>query len=183
MKIQLEKSDIQNLVKFTSKQGTRYLLRGVSVQNDNGILELAATDGNMLAVMRRPLADNEQLEPGKKYILALPKTVKSACVIIANLQNQPGFLVLEGVKDKVLIEDIQGTFPNYRAVMPFDFSKFEKATGYAIFNPKKIQCIYDVLGGFKIPYHNNANTAAPYYFEKDDNGKKWQFAIMSCIEK
>lgn len=113
---------------FVSTEETRYYLKGFYVEpvKDGGVI-LVATDGHMMAVAR-----DETGHADRPWICTLPKTVEK--LIIGKRSEDTvhfrgGNVEFGGITAKA--EPIDGTFPDWRRIIPPKIGKGAPAT----FNP------------------------------------------------
>lgn len=144
IKLNIDGKILQDAALFITKSKTRYPLQGVSIKAQNGILEIAGTDGGALYLATRKLGADEQIEGS--YILKMPKLKKNPgpCDIASEGQN----VFLSCREGRFLCETIDATYPNYWAVIPAnaDLKQLEHAKEFALFNWEYVRDLEKVIG-------------------------------------
>ena len=120
---------VKNLVKVsyaksTDEDGRRYL-NGVLLSVRGDVLTIAATDGRRLALVEKPLeagtsVDGDIILPSKASIELTRSLDNVGEVTIRVSQSTISFETADVILTSKLIE---GTYPNYRQVIPKTFSK------------------------------------------------------------
>ena len=123
---------VKNLMKVSyaksmEEDGRRYL-NGVLLSLRNGVLTIAATDGRRLALVEKPLettdtesvADGDIILPAKASVELTRSLDMVGDVTIHVSQSSISFATADTVLTSKLIE---ATYPNYRQVIPKDFSR------------------------------------------------------------
>jgi DNA polymerase-3 subunit beta len=123
-KIVIDQAVFKKMLKLTSfamsHDETRYVLNGILFKAEEGFLELVATDGRRLAVIKRKL--NTPKGPLKKVITPfkaineLNRSLQEEGQLeILLADNQVGFNIGD---TKIVSRLIEGEFPNYTQVIP-----------------------------------------------------------------
>lgn len=105
-----------------STEETRYYLNGVCVEIDESGCTYVATDGHQLSATRREYAEPSQLV-GRWIIPAeicrhFKTTRRRDCFDAVLTQVEGGKLALEYMGQSVIFAPIDGTFPDWRRVVP-----------------------------------------------------------------
>jgi DNA polymerase-3 subunit beta len=111
----------------SSTNESKQILTGVHLQLDDAGLECAATDGHRLAVLR--VADNGAA--GERFELTIPaRSCRELERLIAScpgaplqLRHQAGQLVVRCGDQVLTSRSLDGTYPNYRQLIPPSFSR------------------------------------------------------------
>lgn len=125
--------DIPALMLCSSKDVTRYCLNGIFVErNDNNGYVAAATDGHRLAQITREPCESIScnfekgiiIKPSKELITACKK--KEAHTVVFDFKTKVASLLNKGRETLgcFLFKEIDGTYPEYREVMPKASEKF-----------------------------------------------------------
>ncbi len=114
---------VRRTIFAASSDETRYVLNGVFWAASNGILELVATDGRRLALVRRPVIGKD-----KEFRAIIPTKIlgelqrllsqdesEGAEVQVSVTENQVAFQTADTTMLSRLVE---GSFPNYEQVVP-----------------------------------------------------------------
>ena len=111
----------------SSANESKQILTGVHLQLDDAGLECAATDGHRLAVLR--VADDGAA--GERFELTIPaRSCRELERLIAScpgaplqLRHQAGQLVVRCGDQLLTSRSLDGTYPNYRQLIPPSFSR------------------------------------------------------------
>jgi len=111
----------------SSTNESKQILTGVHLQLDDAGLECAATDGHRLAVLR--VADDGAA--GERFELTIPaRSCRELERLIAScpgaplqLRHQAGQLVVRCGDQLLTSRSLDGTYPNYRQLIPPSFSR------------------------------------------------------------
>jgi DNA polymerase-3 subunit beta len=111
----------------SSTNESKQILTGVHLQLDDAGLECAATDGHRLAVLR--VADDGAT--GERFELTIPaRSCRELERLIAScpgaplqLRHQAGQLVVRCGDQLLTSRSLDGTYPNYRQLIPPSFSR------------------------------------------------------------
>ena len=111
----------------SSADESKQILTGVHLQLDDAGLECAATDGHRLAVLR--VADDGAA--GERFELTIPaRSCRELERLIAScpgaplqLRHQAGQLVVRCGDQLLTSRSLDGTYPNYRQLIPPSFSR------------------------------------------------------------
>ena len=114
---------VRRTIFAASSDETRYVLNGVFWAASNGVLELVATDGRRLALVRRPVVGKD-----KEFRAIIPTKIlgelqrllsqdegAGAEVQVSVTENQVAFQTADTTMLSRLVE---GSFPNYEQVVP-----------------------------------------------------------------
>jgi len=127
--LQLDQAVLKELFNLTSfavsHEETRYILNGILVEIKETYIRLVATDGRRLATVERKLS----VPTKKEFSVIIP--IKAVNELNRNLKDAGKVLIVMGTNqilfdiDKVLIVSrlIEGTFPNYKQVIPESVEK------------------------------------------------------------
>ena len=118
---------ISQVVFAAATEDTRPVLTGVCAEFEPDTLTLAAADGFRLAVNKTPLA----MPPGQKIEVIIPgRTLSELNRLLAD-QEEPVTAVINPGRSQILFrlkntemvsQLIQGTFPNYKQLIPKDYT-------------------------------------------------------------
>lgn len=141
------------------KEKSRIYLNGVFVEDKDGFRHYTATDGHILFTVKDEI-DGDFLE--KPLILRIKKPLKYKGNVIGMMQVvDDETVVIKTNQEKVAVDIIDGTYPDYESVIPPEDTK--KASEFALFDPEFLNKVYDFLGvRNQIPLMENANTPALY---------------------
>ena len=114
---------VRRTIFAASSDETRYVLNGVFWAASNGVLELVATDGRRLALVRRPVVGKDKdfraIIPtkilGELQRLLSQDESEGAMVQVSVTENQVAFQTADTTMLSRLVE---GSFPNYEQVVP-----------------------------------------------------------------
>jgi DNA polymerase-3 subunit beta len=134
---------------FVSKEATRYNLNGVAVQCDRTSLHLIATDGHRLIACRADYGDVK----AESFKIIIPSAIVKT-VTTGKRDMFCSFCILEHdadkwILDRVGFDPIDGTFPDWRRVVPAGTSGES-----AMFNGRYVGDLAKankILGGNEIP--------------------------------
>ena len=119
MSITLSPDLLKAAVLFTSKEETRYYLKGVSIQATLATVKVAATDGHRLFVARVCQEENTEafsiIIPGDTIVTAT-KGVKYCHLELSKLSDTQWRL------GDTIFTPIDGTFPEYSRIVPTSVS-------------------------------------------------------------
>ena len=109
----------------SSVDETRHVLNGTLMSVRNGLLTIAATDGRRLALLERPL-ESESLPDGDvilppKVGAELEKAMEGDEKVRVRLSESRAAFELPGTL--ITTKLVEGTYPNYRQVVPESFSQ------------------------------------------------------------
>lgn len=107
----------------TSADETRHVLNGVLMSVRGGVLTIAATDGRRLALIERPLEgnnlpDGDVILPAK-LVAEIEKTLEGDEKVGVKMCDSR--VVLEMGTTQIASKLVEGTYPNYRQVVPENF--------------------------------------------------------------
>lgn len=126
---------IKTLKPFISKEETRYYLGGIYFELDEGsnVLNMVATDGIKLCVLNVPADRRDEFDDELKVIIP-DKALNTMLVMLKNLgADFPISLRFDEAETKVFVDAgdekaefrlIDGTFPDYKKVIPTEKPKF-----------------------------------------------------------
>lgn len=128
-------SAIKTLQPFISKETTRYYLNGIffEYKDGNPHINLAATDGHKLCVLEQfaNMADDSKgdiaaivPESALKTILQMLKVVKKDWPVSVKFDDNNLKMWVDCQDQKAELKLIDGTYPNYRSVIPTEKPKF-----------------------------------------------------------
>lgn len=152
----------------SSKEETRYYLKGVCLQHDNDGLIYVATDGHRLVATRHMWDDG--VAPAQFDTVIIPSSLIKMIKVNRKIDRAEMTLEkMEGTRGRMIRisycgvqyaeAEIDGSFPNWRAVLPR-----ENNHEYAVYNADYIASFKDVIkamGGSCEPVisHNGGNPA------------------------
>ncbi len=118
----------RNLAKVSyaaSTDETRHVLNGVLLSLREGVLTTAATDGRRLALVEKPL-DGDALPDGDvilppKVVVELQRIVGAEGQLSVELSESRA--VFTSGDTELVTKLVEGTYPNYRQVVPSGFTK------------------------------------------------------------
>jgi len=148
---------------FIGIKDIRYYLCGVLVESLLTETRLAATNGNIAAVLRHALANEDRFE------IIIP-----AATVALALKMPGEFMTLEKIGDKwslagIAFVPIDGKFPDYRRIVPSNCSS-DAASGFA---PDLLMAFAKAGKALKIKAHpiarQNGKDAALVHFYAFDN--------------
>jgi DNA polymerase-3 subunit beta len=122
--LQIEQTTLREMLNLTafavSHEETRYILNGILVEVKENNLKLVATDGRRLAVIERKIATTNKKELGViipiKAVNELNRNLKDEGRVVITLGTNQILFDIDGVL--IVSRLIEGTFPNYKQVIP-----------------------------------------------------------------
>ncbi|MCK5804815.1 MAG: DNA polymerase III subunit beta, partial [Lentisphaeria bacterium] len=107
-----------------SSDEARYVLNGILMSVRNSVLTVAATDGRRLALIERALseegiADGDVILPSK-VVAEIERSFGGDKKITVKLSDSRA--VFDGGDIVIVTKLVEGTYPNYRQVVPAEFS-------------------------------------------------------------
>jgi len=123
-------SQLREMIRKTffavSPDESRQALNGLLLENENGKVTLAATDGHRLACITRPLLKSTLPEDEKLSILLPKKAISELLKLMEDDDSSFSFSIqgnhlafIQGTQ-VIVSRKIDGKFPNYRQVIPPD---------------------------------------------------------------
>ena len=119
---------LQAAALFAAKKDIRYYLQGVLCERRAGVVRLVGTDGSILAVLTSDLDKGNDV-PDAAYIIplddvtrlikAMPKSLWS--IDLTPTKDDAGYISspsLHALGSPVLFKPVDGTFPDWRRVIP-----------------------------------------------------------------
>lgn len=187
MKIEINEAVLRKLNAVTTKSETRYLLRGVLVRPlaaENAV-EFAATDGAALVTFRRPLAENETL-PKEDIIVNLQavKAKKDTIIILSDDNAPAGFCFAQSNKGLFTCQILDGTYPNYRMVLPASSEEFDALPPLDRFLRLKWECVKLLQTEFtnrSEPKQRVIN--GPVWYESEQDGGLYKIAVIPYVKR
>jgi len=127
--LQIEQSTLKEMLSLTSfavsHEETRYILNGILVEIKENNLKLVATDGRRLAMAERKLSATSKKEFSCiipiKAVNELNRNLKDDGKVSITLGTNQILFDIEGVL--IVSRLIEGTFPNYKQVIPEEVEK------------------------------------------------------------
>lgn len=175
------KSRFKKIIPFMSTEDSRYYLRGVYLEYANGNLRATATNGHILCTMEWDLPEQEKQEAFQVICpaLAVKNLVKNITakkdedggVVIAILGDEKKTIRFDFFDFKYEATCIDGTFPDYSAVMPKGKDRLKSGL-----NAKYLISVLKALNNSPVDIAvDNAGEAAnqPHLFSsQDEDGVK-----------
>lgn len=128
--IKIKQDSLKKLIENTSfsmgNQDIRAYLNGLFFELNNDSLTVVATDGHRLSIGE--VKQNNNLEERKtvilprKAVLELTKLLNKSTQDTAEIHLSDNYFSLIDTNTKIISRLIDGNFPNYKQVMPTDFS-------------------------------------------------------------
>jgi len=128
-------SGLQGSLYAASTDETKQILTGVHLVTESDALEFAATDGHRLSVVVPMLTDGESVttdHPRHSLDVTIPaKTLRELERMLASQQevstvdvwSEPGQVIFEWGDQRLTSRLLEGSFPNYRQLLPRQFSR------------------------------------------------------------
>lgn len=128
-------SGLQGSLYAASTDETKQILTGVHLVTESDALEFAATDGHRLSVVVPMLTDGESVttdHPRYSLDVTIPaKTLRELERMLASQQevstvdvwSEPGQVIFEWGDQRLTSRLLEGSFPNYRQLLPRQFSR------------------------------------------------------------
>jgi len=128
-------SGLQGSLYAASTDETKQILTGVHLVTESDALEFAATDGHRLSVVAPMLTDGESVttdHPRHSLDVTIPaKTLRELERMLASQQevstvdvwSEPGQVIFEWGDQRLTSRLLEGSFPNYRQLLPRQFSR------------------------------------------------------------
>lgn len=171
--------EINNLLRFTSNNPHRHILHCINFKKVNGKLEVAATDGAVLAVYSRELTNNEEMADDESFFINLKNfKFKDSDLVFIIKQNDNYYIRNTGSQD-VMIKPYEGYFPKYNEVI---YTGEEKANSYVKLDWKYLKIIHKVIGGkiYNTPFQAPKKDSR-FSFNTNPcvwRDEKWTIALM-----
>jgi len=128
--IKIKQDDLKNLIENTSfsmgNQDIRAYLNGLFFELNNDSITVVATDGHRLSIGE--IKQNNKLDEKKtvilprKAVIELTKLLNKSPQKMAEIHLSDNYFSLVDSNTKIISRLIDGNFPNYKQVMPTDFT-------------------------------------------------------------
>ena len=128
--IKIKQNDLKSLIENTSfsmgNQDIRAYLNGLFFELNNDSLTVVATDGHRLSIGE--IKQNNKLDEKKtvilprKAVIELTKLLNKSTQKTAEINLSDNYFSLIDSNTKIISRLIDGNFPNYKQVMPTDFT-------------------------------------------------------------
>jgi len=128
--IKIKQNDLKSLIENTSfsmgNQDIRAYLNGLFFELNNDSLTVVATDGHRLSIGE--IKQNNKLDEKKtvilprKAVIELTKLLNKSTQKTAEIHLSDNYFSLIDSNTKIISRLIDGNFPNYKQVMPTDFT-------------------------------------------------------------
>jgi DNA polymerase III subunit beta len=103
-----------------SKEETRYVLNGVCMEILPHIIQLIATDGRRLAIIKKPhnttIKENTTIIVPAKTTQEVYKILKESGDV--HIQHTPNQIIFQANNTRIISRLIEGEFPNYKQAIP-----------------------------------------------------------------
>lgn len=153
---------LQDAALFCSKLKTRENLAGISFKNNNGILEIAGTDGGRLYLAQRPLEEGEELDG--QIVLKFPK-ITTKCGPCEITQSGEDYF-LTSTTGRALCEKIDRTFPNYGMIVnPAELPTMKAADYFVAFKWEYLRDLSKVALDLEKKTPKGTKAIAPHFWE------------------
>ena len=171
--MRINEINLNKIAKFVSDNKYRTQLQNISIKpvGDNEI-EIAATDGGALCVMRRKLSDGEEA-PKQAIMFKLPK-IKKGLTLLEIKDGDKISIVNNGNTFLVPLE--QGQFPKYEVIIPANVEKLPLASDFAYFKWEYLKKMEDIIFFNKHPRAEKA--LSPHFWIEKEGDTKWTVVIM-----
>ena len=128
--IKIKQDDLRTLIENTSfsmgNQDIRAYLNGLFFELNNNSLTVVATDGHRLSIgevkQNNKLDEKKTVILPRKAVIELTKLLNKNPQKMAEIHLSDNYFSLVGNNTKIISRLIDGNFPNYKQVMPTDFS-------------------------------------------------------------
>jgi len=128
--IKIKVGDLRALIENTSfsmgNQDIRAYLNGLFFELNNDSLTVVATDGHRLSIgeikQNNSLDEKRAVILPRKAVIELTKLLNKSPQKMAEIHLSDNYFSLVGSNTKIISRLIDGNFPNYKQVLPTDFS-------------------------------------------------------------
>ncbi|MFA5068729.1 MAG: DNA polymerase III subunit beta [Candidatus Omnitrophota bacterium] len=122
--ITIEQKILKQMLVYTvfamSKEETRYVLNGVCVEIEPNSIQIIATDGRRLAIIKKPhkseIKENKTIIIPSKTVQEVFKTLKDEGVV--DMKLTPNQAVFRVGNTNIVSRLIEGEYPNYKQAIP-----------------------------------------------------------------
>ena len=128
--IKIKQDDLKSLIENTSfsmgNQDIRAYLNGLFFEINNDSLTVVATDGHRLSIgeikQDNKLDEKKTVILPRKAVIELTKLLNKSTQKMAEIHLSDNYFSLFDSNTKIISRLIDGNFPNYKQVMPTDFT-------------------------------------------------------------
>ena len=128
--IKIKQADLKNLIENTSfsmgNQDIRAYLNGLFFELNNNSITVVATDGHRLSIgeikQNNSLDEKKSVILPRKAVVEVTKLLNKSSQKMVEIQLSDNYFSLVDSNTKIISRLIDGNFPNYKQVMPTDFT-------------------------------------------------------------
>jgi len=128
--IKIKQNDLKDLIENTSfsmgNQDIRAYLNGLFFELNNDSITVVATDGHRLSIgevkQNNKLDEKKTVILPRKTVIELTKLLNKSTQKTAEIHLSDNYFSLIDSNTKIISRLIEGSFPNYRQVIPTDFT-------------------------------------------------------------
>ena len=150
------------------------MLNTISLAKVNNELELAGTNGFVLAVYRQPITELEDVADDLKLALTFPKKFKANPRKKYIIESKDTDYILIGDEGREYLSKSESAFPNYNAIIPADLDKLPKAEKFTLFRVDAWEVAYKILGEDLYTHPIGKSENVPHFWKV----KNWLVCIM-----